>query len=152
MNEVFAFAEAQYGVFTRAQALERGCTDRQIAGMLANGRIERLFPGVYRVVGAFRSARQRALAACLYAGDSAMVSHATAGALLRLDGIRSRSVHVSVLHAVRRSSGLLTLHRTVDLPETDCVVVDGIPCTNGTRSILDLAGVVDAERLATASR
>lgn len=154
MNEseerVLARAANQYGIVSRTQAVEAGMTERQVERRVAAGRWIVVHPSVYRVAGTPVTGRQRAYAACLSTG--AVVSHTTAGALLRLDGIKADGLHITLPQGVQggqRSDGI-TVHWTISLPKTDRIVVDGIPCTNGTRSVLDLAGVVEAERLETA--
>jgi hypothetical protein len=45
--------------------------------------------------GVFSRARQRAMAAVLWTGERAAISHSTAARLLRLDGIRSDDLHIT---------------------------------------------------------
>ena len=47
VQSVPALAEWQHGVVGRRQLIERGLTDRVIAGWLRNGRLHRIHPGVY---------------------------------------------------------------------------------------------------------
>ncbi len=56
---VEAFAASQYGVVSRAQAVARGMSESAIDRRLKAGRWVVVFPGVYRVVGAPVTARQR---------------------------------------------------------------------------------------------
>jgi very-short-patch-repair endonuclease len=154
MNEreadVLRRAGEQYGVITREQARNAGLTDRQIDTRLRGQRWLPLYPAVFRVAGAPVTARQRALAACLWLGDGAVISHLTAAAVLRFDGIRGPALHVTVPRSAR--SGVNTkrgfaLHSTTRLSLIDRVTVDGIPCTSGARTLIDIAALVDDEAL-----
>ncbi|HWS47613.1 MAG TPA: hypothetical protein VN636_17260, partial [Acidimicrobiia bacterium] len=142
-------AEEQYGIVTRAQA-HAYLSDSAIDRRLARRRWIPVFPGVYRVSGAPVTARQRALAVVLWAGKGAVLSHLAAGRLLRLDGI-PRPLWLDV--TVDRSTGLtapeVVVHRAA-LVRSDRVVVDGIPCTNAARTLIDCAPFVDAEIIETA--
>ena len=83
MNGWTTVAERQYGVITRAQ-LRMCLPDHRIHTLLARGDIERAYTGVFRVAGSYPSARQRAMAAVLWCGDDALLSHSTAAELMRL--------------------------------------------------------------------
>src|SRR5690349_20067814 len=97
-------AEGQYGLVTRQQAFDTGLTRRQIQHRIESGRWKLVFPTVYRIAGAPVTKRQTALAACLWLGDDAVVSHLPAAALLRLDRIRTSGLHLTVPRHVRRAT------------------------------------------------
>jgi very-short-patch-repair endonuclease len=143
MNGWRATAERQYGVVTRAQ-LRESLTDRQIHPLLGRD-LERMFSGVFRVAGSYPSARQRAMAACLWCGTTALLSHSTGASLLRLSAV-SELLHVSTDETVRRRHPDVVVHRST-FASRDRIVVDGLPCTSGTRTIIDLASVLDGEAL-----
>ncbi len=145
MNGWYALAERQYGVVTRAQ-LRTFVTDRQIDTLLAR-QLDALYRGVYRVAGSYPSARQRAMAAVLYCGDAALLSHTTAAELLRLPARHDERFHLAVRPHVKRTSNAIVLHRTTTLVRADRYVVDGLPCTSPTRTIIDLATQLDGEAL-----
>jgi len=84
------------------------------------------------------------MAAFLWLGDNAAISHLTAGALLRLDGIRRPALHVT---ATINRIAPFTLHRVQRLDRIDRVTVDGIPCTSATRTLIDCAALLDDEAL-----
>jgi very-short-patch-repair endonuclease len=153
MNEseraFLALAEDQYGVASRAQAVACGMRPGTIDLRIGTGRFEMLFPAVYRISGSPRTGRQRAMAASLWLGKEGLISHRTAAVLLKLDRVRTTELHVTVPRSVRRrvSDPTMSLHRAVALPRLDRVVVDGIPCTSATRTIVDCAGLLDDEAL-----
>ncbi len=74
-----------------------------------------MLPGVYRLTSVPISARQAAMAALLWAGDDAVVSHVTAGALWALDGLQAERVDLWVPSRRAPRSPLVEVHRgTVD--------------------------------------
>ena len=147
MNDFFALAEPQYGVVTRAQLLECGLSERQDDHRVATGTLQRVYPGVYRVRGSYPSRRQRAMAAVLWCGADALLSRGSASTLLRLPIAEPAKLHVSVPHAIRRCGDEIVLHRTTKLTRADRYVVEGLPCTSPTRTIIDLATQLDGEAL-----
>jgi very-short-patch-repair endonuclease len=139
-----ALASEQYGVISRAQLKESGLTDGAVDQRLRARRLLVCHPGVYRVPGAPQTNRQKAMAACLWLGHRAAVSHVASGARLRLDGIRRPPLHVTT--TVNRDAPF-HLHRVRRLDGIDRVTVDGIPCTSATRTLIDCAGALDEEQL-----
>src|SRR5262249_55199616 len=101
MNGWKAIAEVQYGVVTRTQLRAAGLSDRQIHVLVAGGTLERVHPAVFRLAGSYPSARQRAMAAALWCGRDALLSHGTASALLRLPGATT-DLHITVPRRVKR--------------------------------------------------
>jgi len=142
-------AEAQYGLVTRNQA-RKELSDSAIDRRLAAGHWAVVRPGVYRVVGAPRDERQHALAVALWAGDWSAISHLSAGRLLRLDGCpKPADIDVTVNRSTGLSAPDVLVHRAV-LGRLDRVVVDGIPCTSATRTLVDCAPLLAGEQLESA--
>ena len=152
MNDGLRIAERQYGVVTRSQLHAIGLSASQIERRVSARRIELIYPGVYRVVGSVPTSRQRALGACLWLAPEALVSHTTAAALLRLDGVRTTDLHLTVPGDERRgrSRAEVIVHRTTSLPRRDRREVDGIPCTSAARTLVDISAMVDDEALEAA--
>jgi very-short-patch-repair endonuclease len=138
---LWLLAGRQHGVFSHAQAQERGADDGWLLRRVQGGELERVVPRVYRVHGHHSSFRQLVMVAVLGAGPGAVASHRTAAALLRLDGLDEGVVELSVPPA-RRYRAVLA-HRIGDLARFDVTNVEGIPCTTGTRTCVDLGAVVD---------
>ena len=90
------------------------------------------------------------MAATLWLGDDSAVSHLTSGTLLRLDSCKTTELDLSVLRDVRRRVDGVRIHRVAQLPRIDRVSVDGIPCTSATRTLLDVASVLEEEALEVA--
>ena len=154
MNEAEArfldLAASQHGVGSRHQARSCGLTDRMIERRTVTGRLEIVLPAVYRAPGSVRTGRQMAMAASLWAGPGAAVSHTTAARLLRLEGVRAAALHVTVKSASRTGSDLVVRHRTGVLDPVDLRRVDGIPVTSAARTLIDGADLLGAEALEVA--
>jgi very-short-patch-repair endonuclease len=148
-EQIAVVAELQFGVFGRQQAADEGLSEYAMSRRVMTGRWVEIFPGVYRLPGTTRTGRQRAMAAVLWGGDKAAISHTTAGRLLRLDAIRFDGVHLTLPPSFGRRASDLVLHRMAAAP-VDLVVVDGIRCTSATRTIVDCAGLLGDEALEVA--
>ena len=146
-DRIAAFAEAQFGVFSRAQAAAAGLSEYAMTRRVMTGRWLEVFPGVYRLPGTTRTGRQRAMAAVLWGGDESAISHTTAGRLLRLDAVRSSDLHLTLPSNFGRRGREFVLHRMATLPSSDLVVVDGIRCTSATRTLIDCAALLGDEAL-----
>lgn len=107
-----SIAVAQHGAVSRAQALASGLTDRRISGNLRSRRWQRPHPGVYVTFTGPLPYLTRVWAALRYAGDSATVSHETAGHLQGLLDDPPSCVHLTIgeHRRVRPQRGLV-LHR-----------------------------------------
>lgn len=138
---------AQYGVLSRAQAVDAGLSPRAIDRRTESGRWEVVLPGVYRLAGAPPSWHQLVLSACLWAGRDAFASHRTAAALWELEGFAPGAVEVSTTRRMRRAG--ITVHFSY-VPECDRARVTAIPVTDVTRTLLDLGAVTEEEMVEVA--
>lgn len=140
----------QYGVLSRAQALDAGFSDKMIWARHRSGAWVRVHAGVYRVAAVPDSWRARLMAACLALDAGAVVSHRAAAALWGLDGFEEGPVEVTVPGTGQRRLGGVTVHRTRSLPVADRAEREGLPVTRPARTLIDLAGVVEEEALESA--
>src|SRR2546421_2829702 len=85
------------------------------------------------------------MAAALWAGPQAVVSHRAAAALFRLDGVKAGTVEVTAAPSRRIRSDLFTLHRTRRLPACDRSWIGPLPVTEVSRTLLDLGAVCDRD-------
>lgn len=143
-REVIRLASMQHGLVTRSQALGIGLSSSALRNELATGRWERLHRGVYRVAGQPETWKQQLMAAILFAGNGACASHRAAGALWSLEGIGCKLVEISVPAKVRFADPAVIAHRTY-LPRADVVLLEPIPVTEPSRTLLDLAAVLTLE-------
>lgn len=87
------------------------------------------------------------MAAALACGTSSLISHRSAAALWGLIRWNGRNAEVAVEGSSRRSHRGITIHRTRQLPPDDRGHHHGIPVTSVPRTLVDLAGVLDANAL-----
>jgi very-short-patch-repair endonuclease len=141
-------AAHQDALVTLLQARAVGLTEWAVRRRVAAGRWEQVLPGVYKIVGAPTTDRQRVRAAQLWAGGSAVLSHRSAGWLWGFDGMRAPALpEVTVPRRRGPSSELVVVHRTLVLPDVDRREILGLPVTSAARTIVDLAAVLDEEAL-----
>jgi len=138
---VAKLAGNQHGVVSREQMRSLGLTNDAVLRWLRDGRICRVQRGVYAVGHANLDTRGRIQAAVLACGAGTVASHRSAAYLLGIGersplvvdvippGQRGRTIDRIRFHAVRYPS------------RSEAALVDGIPCTDVARTIVDLAGV-----------
>jgi very-short-patch-repair endonuclease len=142
-------ARKQHGVVARRQLLALGFTPKAIVCGVEAGRLHRTeWRGVYVVGRPDLTRHARSMAAVLWAGPGAMLSHESAGDLWGIRKYRGREIHLS-LPAVRkpRSRRGVVVHRRTRLKVTRHW---GIPITTPLLTVIDLAAGSDrdeAERL-----
>lgn len=135
-------ARSQYGTFHRDQALALGHTEATIRSRLASGRWLSVHREVYRLATAPATWPQALMAACLLGVEGTYVSNLSAAGLWRLSGFGEGPLEVS---APRQVSGdpNVTFRRTGLLPEADRDAVGPLPVSNVTRTLIDIAAIVD---------
>jgi len=132
-----ALASVQYGLVSLAQLLECGLSREQVEDLNALKRLSHTDRGVYRFAGAADHGNQRIMALTLR--TSGIASHRSAAALLGLiDWVRQPEVTVAPMANYR---GPGRIHRHQDLQTQDIAEVQGIPCTNATRTLIDIGAV-----------
>lgn len=137
-------ATAQHGVVSTRQLKTLGYGRNSAAKAARVGRLHRIHRGVYAVGHTDLTWRGRCMAAVL-ACLPAVVSHWTAGWLWGLFQTSS-TLHL-IIPTARRPRRPFQLH-VGSLMDQDAIEVDAIPVTSLARTILDLAPLVDEERLA----
>lgn len=142
-------AEGQWGLVTRRQAREAGVGHTSLARLAADGRLERVAHGVYRIRGAgepdhlglraawLQLAPERPAWVRLDDPDDAVVSHASAASLHQVGDLRA-DVHELTLPRRRQTRRRdVRLHRG-NVPTVDRIVVSGLPVTRPARTVADL--------------
>ncbi len=156
-------AERQCGVLTRWQARLAGLTEHQVDHAITDGWLTPVARGVYRIRGVPQNEQMAVAAAVLRASGRA--SHATAARLLRLDApLGPAPIHVTVdagdCHPrggriavadahLQRTFFSVQVHRSLSVRDPVCVV-DGLPCSDGARTLIEVAPVLSASDLETA--
>lgn len=157
-REVLDAAAAHHGLVTRQQMRRLKVTVRMIDAALADGLLCRIAPSVYRARGVPSTERTAIAAAVLTARGEA--SYATAASLLQLDTpLPAVPIDVTVdvdaghptvrrvdVETVSRSFHPVVVHRCRSHGEPT-LLVDGVPCTDAARTVIDLAGRLHPDQL-----
>ncbi len=145
-------ARRQHGVVTREQT---GLTESSWRRALNSGNLVRVHRGVARLVGTANTSEQHIIAAVLAAGEGAMASHRSAALLHGIPTAQPPPVDIIVPrrgvgdtpHARGRTAldtnKSVVVHRPRDLERTAPHRIDGIPCTNVLRTLIDLGAVAE---------
>lgn len=135
-------AARRQGAINHRQATACGVTTSQLTTLTSRGRWVRCVVGVYRVAGAPETDRQRAMVAYLATcGSGGVISFHTAGAAWGMVRASSKP-HVTVPRTASARSSAATVHRS-DVAAIDRRHRDGMVVTAPSRTIVDLAGVVE---------
>jgi very-short-patch-repair endonuclease len=128
--------DAQFGVFSRAQALEAGFSPHRIRRLLDDGRWVVVLGSVYADATARLSDVSLAWAAALGTGTGSIVSHCTAGRLWRYLVPPDPEVHVIVPRDARLRIPGVRAHR-IEIVDAEVTRVAGIVCTSRLRTAVD---------------
>lgn len=138
-------AEAQHGVVARRQLEGLGVGKGSLEKRVRSGRLHRLHRGVYAVGHRVLSQEGHWMAAVLFCGHGAVLSHRSAAALWRIRGIRRGPIAVTTPRKAR-SRGEIQRHFSV-LPADEVTVERGIPVTTVPRTLFDLAATTSADEV-----
>jgi len=144
-------ADRQHGVITRGQLEALGLSAAAVTRWARNGRLRRMYPGVYAVGHAVLVPDGRRLAAVLACGGDAVLSHCDAGAVWNVCAARGGRFHVTVPPdgARRGRRAGVHVHESALRPE-DWTVRNGIPVTSLARTLVDIAAVSTEAQVAEA--
>lgn len=143
---IVRLAASQHGVVSRGQLLAAGLSRHMIDHRLRRGRLVRVHRAVY-AVGPIRGRHHREMAAVLAYDGTAVASHETAAHLWELPVRRRGVVDVSVVGGRPGDRRGIRVHRLGALPPEEITVLDALPITTPTRTLLDLAGRATGRRL-----
>lgn len=143
-DRLFETAATQEGHFTTQQAAEAGYSPQLLAKYLANGKIERVIRGVYRLVHYPAGEREDMVVFWLWSGRQGVFSHETALALHDL-GDALPAHHDLTLPAAWSRRRLrvpkgVRLHYA-DIPERDRTWFGAVPVTKPARTLRDCAAL-----------
>ena len=138
-------ARRRHGVFTRADALACGLSERALDHRIQSREYEVLWPGIYGLPGSPSTWERSAVAAVLHTGPVAALSHGAAARNYSIPGFESAPLEVTTTQHIRAAE--FRVHARSLLVPADIQIRDGIPTTNTERLLLDLSSVVDAGRL-----
>lgn len=148
LSSLDQLARRQHGVVARRQT---DLTSSSWQRALAAANLIALHPGVARLVGTANSSEQHIMAAVLAAGPGALASHRAAAYLHGVPSVQPPPIDVLVPNRPPGSRGprgkaavgldAVIAHRQRDLERTAPHRIDGIPCTNILRTLVDLGAV-----------
>jgi very-short-patch-repair endonuclease len=150
-RDLAAIAEGQMGAFSRAQAHGVGLTDDRLSARVRDGWLQRIGPNAFRFPGTDLMPLARLMGLMIDVGAPCWAYGPTAAALHRFDGFELGTPFHLVLprHRQVRRVGM-SIHTSEHLPETDRTVIDGISVLRATRTLIDLARIVDRQALTRA--
>jgi very-short-patch-repair endonuclease len=151
-ESLWQLAWKQHGAVARRQLVALGFTRGAITAALAGGRLHGTeWRGVYAVGRPELSEFGRLMAAVLWAGPGAALSHQSAGGLWGIRKYRYGPVHLSV-PAVRKPRAIkgVVVHRRATLGPGQVTRQRGIPVTDPTWTLIDLATVLERDQLESA--
>jgi predicted transcriptional regulator of viral defense system len=145
MDELFALAEEQDGLFTSKEARSLGIQDSVLVRLRQRGRLERMSRGVYRIAHypAERLAQYRETVLWAQASNGPeriALSHETALLLYGISDVNPPRVNLTVPVSARMRRvhpKWIELHRA-NLATEDIQLHEGMPVTTVERSILDV--------------
>jgi very-short-patch-repair endonuclease len=140
-RRVVRLAEGQWGVIADWQLIECGVSRPAISRWAKSGRLHRIYPRVYAVGHTAVCTEGRLLAAVLYAGPGAALSHASAAHWWNL---LSYLPEITQVTSPRRRLSLegVRVHRSERLER---VMHRGLPLTPVSRTLLDFAAVAQLQ-------
>jgi hypothetical protein len=136
-------AAEEWSVLSFDELLACGLSPRGVVTRCRNGRLHRLYRGVYAVGHGNPPLQGRFLAAVKACGPDAVVSHFSAAALWGLFEWDDRYPEVTLLRSSKRSHRGLVVHRAAVLALVDIARHQGIPVTSPARTVLDVAPQFD---------
>lgn len=144
-----ALALRQHGVVEYAQLVRLGFTPGAIEYHVRQGRLHRLYRGVFAVGHASVSVEGRRLAAVLACGSGAALCQWTAAAHWELLRAMAGLMHVAV-PAQRKHQRGIRIHELRHLHPHDLTRWRAVPLTSVPRTLLDIAAVAKPNVLARA--
>jgi very-short-patch-repair endonuclease len=145
--ELAVLAARQHGIVSVAQLQALGLGQRGAQLRAANGRLHRIYRGVYAVGHAALTPNGRRLAAVLACGQGAVLSHRSAAAAWGLRPASGARFDITTPRPRKTAPPGVDLHLARKLDPDDVGELDRIPITSMARTLVDLAGVVPAAAL-----
>lgn len=148
---IAALATERHGILSLAEMATVGLDRSAVHRRVRAGRLHRVGRGVYAVGHPRMTPHGRLRAAVLACGEDALLSHAAAAAVHGLRAWPAGRLDVTIpTQAGRTAPDGVRLHRSASLTEEDLTRDDHLPRTSWARTLVDLAGTLDRERLRAA--
>jgi predicted transcriptional regulator of viral defense system len=133
---VGSLAGRQCGLITRAQIRALGVVSGTVARWVDAGYLIPVLPHVYAVGHRTADDRTRLLSLALFAGPDAALSHGTAAHHRGWLRYPVRAIHISTPRRIRTRFRSVVFHNEREIERE---LVNGIPCTTVTQTLLDVA-------------
>ena len=146
---ILALAIAQHGVVTRAQARAAGLSEHQVRYRMRNQRWNPLGPGAFIVASA--SAHTDPVLSPLIAGCltlCGLASHRSAAWLWGIDANPGLGPEVTVSREQYHRRPNVTVYSTTQIELAGLTTIRHIPTTGVERTLIDMATLVQPDRLA----
>jgi len=140
-------ARTQLGLITAAQLADVAVGRKDRQARCADGRLERIHPGVHQVGGTPGSWRTSLLAACLGGGTGTVASHRAAAVLHELDGFGSAPIEITTRRSRNFFPATVVVHRPIRFLPVDQTAVRLVPVTSVAKTLIDLGAVVRPRRV-----
>ena len=151
MEAVYALSAEQLGLVTRNQLRTHGVARDRVARLIMRGMLTPIQPKVFALAGSVYTPHRDLLAKILETGSDATASHSTAAWVWGISGYSKAPVHVVVSRQQRHHQHLSwTVHQFTGLPARHRRTLNAIPVTSPALTMLHLAQIVSAKRLAIA--
>lgn len=141
------FATRQTGHVARRQLLAAGVDRKRIDRRIGNGFLLPVHRGVYLVAHRASSPHGRKYAAVLTCGPGALISHRSAASVHGFLSYPATGVVWVTTTSERSARRGVRVVRTRALEPDDVTFANWLPVTSPARTLLDLAGLEDAETL-----
>lgn len=149
---IATLASSQHGLVARRQLRAAGVSDDQIRRRIDTGHLKRHVQGVFSIAGSPTTWQSELMAATLYGGPGAAVSHRAAAILHGL--LRGNEI-IEICTPRRRNARMIPtewiVHTSIVFPVADLTTVAAIPCTTVERTLVDLGAVQPKRRVAHAT-
>jgi hypothetical protein len=138
-GQAWELARKQHGVLSRKNLLALGFTSAAIEHRLRTGRLHRVGQGIYAVGRSDLTQKGRWMAAVLSYAPASALSHRSAAALWGILGPHAGPIHVSVRRRCGGRRPGIRVYGRPSLQPGEIFVREGIPVTDPTRTLLDVA-------------
>ncbi len=127
----------QFGLVTWAQLRSLGLAPGTIHRWVKSGYLFATLPRVYAVGHQSGAEASRLFSLVLFAGPSAELSHGTAAHRRGWLRYPVKAIHISTSRRIRKTLPNVVIH--ANRRDLERELVDGIPCTTITQTLLDVA-------------
>jgi predicted transcriptional regulator of viral defense system len=134
---LYKIAEDQGGYFSLSQADSIGIRRNQIYRDVKRSKLERVYPGVYRLALFPANQYEEIYAAVVSIGEEAIVGYETALYIYGLSDIIPSEIHIIVPRSSSRRRTHIKMH-TNQLDEQDITIYEGFRITTVARTIVDV--------------